>query len=65
MEFFTRQKKWLAHLTATDLITAIQTYEFINDKKWTTKHFNWQEGYDVFSYAHSQNRQGMQICYQP
>jgi putative transposase len=32
----------------------IQTNEFINDKKWTTKHFNWQEGYGVFSYAHSQ-----------
>jgi putative transposase len=27
---------------------------FINEKKWITGKFNWQEGYGGFSYSHSQ-----------
>ena len=27
---------------------------FINDQKWIEEKFSWQEGYGVFSYAHSQ-----------
>lgn len=39
-----------------DLIKEIkvQSNEFINDKKWFPERFNWQEGYGVFSYGHSQ-----------
>ena len=32
----------------------IQSNEFINNKKMTTRRFKWQEGYGVFSYSHSQ-----------
>ena len=28
--------------------------EFIKEKKWINGNFNWQEGYGVFSYGHSQ-----------
>ena len=28
--------------------------KFINEKKWTTGKFRWQEGYGAFSYGHSQ-----------
>lgn len=31
----------------------VETNEFINDKKWVSGKFNWQEGYGVFSYSHS------------
>ena len=32
----------------------VQSNEFIRDKKWINGSFNWQEGYGVFSYGHSQ-----------
>jgi len=32
----------------------VESNEFINDKKWIKGKFNWQEGYGVFSYSHSQ-----------
>ncbi len=32
----------------------VESNEFINDKKWVKGKFNWQEGYGVFSYSHSQ-----------
>lgn len=32
----------------------VESNEFINSKKWTNDAFNWQEGYGVFSYGHSQ-----------
>ena len=28
--------------------------EFITSKRWVNGRFNWQEGYGVFSYGHSQ-----------
>jgi len=31
----------------------VETNEFINNKKWVSGHFNWQEGYGVFSYSQS------------
>jgi len=31
----------------------VESNEFINNKKWLTGHFSWQEGYGVFSYSHS------------
>lgn len=31
----------------------VKSNEFINNKKWTKQHFNWQEGYGVFSYSQS------------
>jgi REP element-mobilizing transposase RayT len=31
----------------------VETNEFINDKNWVDKKFNWQEGYGVFSYSQS------------
>lgn len=39
-----------------DLIRDIKnnTTNFINDQKWITGKFSWQEGYGAFSYAHSQ-----------
>ena len=42
-----------------DLIKEIkvQSNEFINAKKWCVEKFNWQEGYGVFSYGHSQIQQ--------
>lgn len=32
----------------------VGTNEFITNKKWVKGSFNWQEGYGVFSYGHSQ-----------
>ena len=32
----------------------VQSNEFITSKKWIRGNFNWQEGYGVFSYGHSQ-----------
>ncbi len=32
----------------------VASNEFINDKSWMKQKFNWQEGYGVFSYGHSQ-----------
>lgn len=32
----------------------VESNEFINKKKWVSGKFNWQEGYGVFSYSHSQ-----------
>ena len=32
----------------------VQSNEFINSKGWIKGTFNWQEGYGVFSYGHSQ-----------
>jgi hypothetical protein len=32
----------------------VESNDFINNKKWTYDKFNWQEGYGVFSYSHSQ-----------
>lgn len=31
----------------------VESNEFINNKNWVDKKFNWQEGYGVFSYSHS------------
>jgi putative transposase len=31
----------------------VESNEFINNKNWMRKRFNWQEGYGVFSYSHS------------
>lgn len=31
----------------------VESNEFINHKNWIRGRFNWQEGYGVFSYAHS------------
>ena len=31
----------------------VETNQFINDKRWSTRKFSWQEGYGVFSYSHS------------
>jgi REP element-mobilizing transposase RayT len=43
-------------LSISDFIKEIkvESNEFINKKGWTTGRFAWQEGYGVFSYAHSQ-----------
>ena len=32
----------------------VESNEFINNKKWIRGKFNWQDGYGVFSYSHSQ-----------
>lgn len=32
----------------------VKSNEFITSKKWVNGSFNWQEGYGVFSYGHSQ-----------
>ena len=32
----------------------VASNEFINEKPWMKQKFNWQEGYGVFSYGHSQ-----------
>ena len=31
----------------------VESNEFINNKNWVNKKFNWQDGYGVFSYSHS------------
>jgi REP element-mobilizing transposase RayT len=40
----------------SDLVRDIKnnSSNFINDNKWLPKKFNWQDGYGVFSYGHSQ-----------
>ena len=39
----------------SDLVRDIKagSSKFINDKKWMTEKFNWQEGYGAFSYSKS------------
>jgi putative transposase len=32
----------------------VESNDFIKTKKWVKGNFNWQEGYGVFSYGHSQ-----------
>jgi REP element-mobilizing transposase RayT len=32
----------------------VESNEFIANKRWVRGKFNWQEGYAVFSYSHSQ-----------
>ena len=32
----------------------VESNEFIKSRKWIKDNFNWQEGYGVFSYGHSQ-----------
>jgi REP element-mobilizing transposase RayT len=32
----------------------VESNEFLNSKDWMKAKFNWQEGYGVFSYGHSQ-----------
>jgi putative transposase len=43
-------------ITISDFVNEIkgESNEFINSKKWIKGNFNWQEGYGVFSYSHSQ-----------
>jgi putative transposase len=43
-------------LSISDFVKEVKvaSNEFINDKRWMKHHFNWQEGYGVFSYGHSQ-----------
>jgi putative transposase len=31
----------------------VESNEFVNDKKWISRKFSWQEGYGVFSYSQS------------
>jgi len=40
----------------SDLVRDIKSNSsgFINDKKWVLGKFNWQKGFGVFSYSHSQ-----------
>lgn len=40
----------------SDLVRDIKnnSSNFINDQKWLKNKFNWQDGYGVFSYGHSQ-----------
>ena len=35
-------------------VTKKSSGDFINEKKWLSGKFNWQEGYGAFSYSHSQ-----------
>ncbi len=39
----------------SDLVKEIKVAStgLINDKKWVSRKFNWQEAYGVFSYSHS------------
>jgi len=43
-------------LSISDFVKEVKmaSNEFLNDKAWMKNHFNWQEGYGVFSYGHSQ-----------
>ncbi len=43
-------------MAISDLIRDVKnnTTNFINEQKWISGKFFWQEGYGVFSYAHSQ-----------
>lgn len=42
-------------VSISDLVRDIKagSSKFINDKKWMTEKFNWQEGYGAFSYSKS------------
>lgn len=42
-------------ISISDLVRDIKagSSKFINDKKWMTEKFNWQEGYGAFSYSKS------------
>ena len=42
-------------ITISDLVRDIKagSSKFINDQKWMTEKFNWQEGYGAFSYSKS------------
>jgi putative transposase len=43
-------------IALSDLVRDVKnnSTNFINDNKWITGKFSWQEGYGAFSYAHSQ-----------
>lgn len=43
------------NISISDLVRDIKagSSKFINDNKWTTGRFNWQEGYGAFSYSKS------------
>ena len=43
-------------IAISELIKSVKiaTNDFINDKKWLRENFQWQNGYGVFSYGHSQ-----------
>ena len=43
------------NISISDLVRDIKagSSKFINDKKWMTEKFNWQEGYGAFSYSKS------------
>jgi putative transposase len=44
------------NITISDLVRDVKVVssEFINDKKWLKSKFNWQEGFDAFTYSKSQ-----------
>jgi REP element-mobilizing transposase RayT len=44
------------NIRISDLVRDIKSNSsvFINDKKWVLGKFNWQKGFGVFSYSHSQ-----------
>jgi putative transposase len=44
------------HQSISDLVRDVKSgsSKFINNSKWTTGKFNWQEGYGAFSYSKSQ-----------
>lgn len=46
-------------VSVSDLVRDIKnnSSNFINDQKWIPNKFNWQNGYGVFSYGHSQIEQ--------
>jgi REP element-mobilizing transposase RayT len=43
-------------MTLSDLVRDVKnnSTNFINENKWITGKFSWQEGYGAFSYSHSQ-----------
>ncbi|MFN8358055.1 MAG: transposase [Spirosomataceae bacterium] len=43
-------------MSVSDLVTDIKSNSsnFVNNHHWVRGKFSWQEGYDAFSYAHSQ-----------
>lgn len=43
-------------ITISDLVRDIKAFssKFINESKWVSGKFNWQEGYGAFSYSRSQ-----------
>lgn len=46
-------------MNIADLIRDIKnnSSKYINEQRWVRRKFGWQEGYGVFSYAHSQVEQ--------